>query len=143
MDRYRLLRLLFPWSREREYLDVSGESTRYGDETQEELQTGAVMAVVDSNATESIRASRQEWYGIQNKAMVGLSLMASETVVIAGGTVLGLANHWFTEGFATILVGATVTPSWAAYSFIVQRVFGGRNSESPSGKASGGASSTD
>jgi hypothetical protein len=119
MNRKKAARRISPaWAKED--LEVSDkEVTLRGREQHDEMRHDPLIAAVDEYTTREQRNIHK----LQNRALIGLALVLLEVLIIALVLVLGVANLWFSEGFAEFALASVVPCSVTAWMYVVRRTF--------------------
>jgi hypothetical protein len=113
-------RVSHAWAKED--LEVSDkEVTLRGREQQDEMRNDPLIGGVEYATRE-----QNNIHKLQNRALIGLALVLLEMLIIFVILVIGVAELWFSERFVEFALISTISPSLAAWMYIVKRTFPAR-----------------
>lgn len=107
-----------PWSKAE--LDDSEESTLRGEEEQEEVSEDPTF--VEHNVAER-RITQRHLRTLQRRVLAGLSVVLLAVFLLVLIAVIGVANHWYSEGFAQYFLSIAVPSSVGAWMYVVRQAF--------------------
>ena len=62
-------------------------------------------------------------HAVQNKALLGLTLLLVEVLLLGTLAMVGTAAHWFPEDFALQVLAITLAPSFSAWVIVLRWAF--------------------
>jgi len=89
------------------------DPTLFGQEDAAELADGRLYEIAD----------RRQRYRVQNRALVGLLMLLLEVLGLGGLAMVGVGLHWYDQMFALEVLGITLTPSFAAWMWVIKWAF--------------------
>ena len=102
-----------PPPRGSDYAMTGTELTILGHEQSDELSHQQIV-------TE--RAQTQTFW-VQGKAVVGLTILLGQVLLLGALAMIGVAASWFSSEFALELLAITLTPSFSAWIIIIRWAF--------------------